>query len=207
MLDYDLLSRELVRALRGDRSQRALSRRLRYESNVVYLWESGRRWPTAAGLFWLAHRTGVDVPHVVRRILPERKGQEDIEAWTVPGAAEFLVALAGDRSAAALARDLGVSRHSVARWLRGETEPRLPVVLRLVHLCTSRLLHFLSQLVDPAGLPSVADEWARQEAARRLVAEAPWAPAFMVALDLDVNKERPHQPGWIAHRLGMPHEE
>src|SRR5687767_7908210 len=52
------LVRELVRALRGDRSQTALSRRLGYRSNVLYTWESGRREPSASELFRVVARTG-----------------------------------------------------------------------------------------------------------------------------------------------------
>ena len=48
-MDYETLAKELIRALRGKRSQVALSRRLRYGSNVVRTWEAGRRFPSAWG--------------------------------------------------------------------------------------------------------------------------------------------------------------
>jgi transcriptional regulator with XRE-family HTH domain len=208
MIDTEALSRDLVRALRGRRSQRALSRRLRYESNVVYLWESGRRRPTPASFFWLAHRTGVDVNHAVGRILPEQRDRGDVDPWTVEGAAAFLRTLKGKRSAAELARVLEVSRHSVARWFRAETEPRLPDVLRMVEHCTTRLLDFVALFTDPAALPSVAEPWARMQAARELALEAPWAPAVMLALDLESYKQlREHRVGWVAQRLRIPVDE
>ena len=69
MIDVELLSRQIVRNMRGKRSQRALSRRLQYTTNVVYLWESGRRWPTVASFFWLAHRTGSDVSAALDRFV------------------------------------------------------------------------------------------------------------------------------------------
>ncbi|HVZ32321.1 MAG TPA: helix-turn-helix transcriptional regulator, partial [Polyangiaceae bacterium] len=47
-LNYEDLARDFIRALRGGRSQAALSRRLGFRTNVLYAWESGRRWPTAA---------------------------------------------------------------------------------------------------------------------------------------------------------------
>src|SRR5436190_24053363 len=60
MLAFDapILLRQLVRALRGARSQTALSRRLGYRSNVLYAWESGRREPSASELFRVVARTG-----------------------------------------------------------------------------------------------------------------------------------------------------
>src|SRR6185295_9463840 len=46
-LDFEHLGSDFIRALRGSRSQAALSRRLGFRTNVLYAWESGRRWPTA----------------------------------------------------------------------------------------------------------------------------------------------------------------
>ena len=43
MFDVELLSRDLMRALRGERSQPAFSRGLGFRSNAAYLWEHGRR--------------------------------------------------------------------------------------------------------------------------------------------------------------------
>jgi hypothetical protein len=60
-LDYGQLGAELIRALRGKRSQMALSRRLGYKTNVVYLWEAQKGAPTGVGFLRLAERVGVDV--------------------------------------------------------------------------------------------------------------------------------------------------
>ena len=64
-LDFDALAAELMRALRGKRSQRAFSRRLGMKSNTAYSWEAGRRWPTATRFFHIASRTGRDLPAAV----------------------------------------------------------------------------------------------------------------------------------------------
>src|SRR5690606_39299074 len=60
-MNHQTLAKQLIRALRGKRSQVALSRRMKCRSNVVYSWESGRRWPTAATFFELAQKTGIDL--------------------------------------------------------------------------------------------------------------------------------------------------
>jgi len=203
MVDTQALTCDLVRVLRAHRSQTALSRRLRYRSNVVYLWESGRRSPTPASFFWLAHRTGVDVGAALDRFLPERS-TEGGDPWSLPGAARVLQDLRGQHSAAELARHLGCSRHSVARWLRGETEARLPEFFELVQYCTSGLLDFVALFVDPGQLPSVAATWSQLQAARDLVREQPWSPAILLATELAEYRALPaHEPGWIAARLGL----
>src|SRR5262245_38605960 len=58
-MDHEALAKELIRALRGKRSQVALSRRLKHRSNVLYAWEAGLRAPTAAGFLDLAKRVGI----------------------------------------------------------------------------------------------------------------------------------------------------
>lgn len=68
-VDHYALSSELVRALRGKRSQTAFSRRLGYRSNVIYGWESGRRWPSSSAFFAAARKTGIagDADHEGQR--------------------------------------------------------------------------------------------------------------------------------------------
>lgn len=202
-MELEQVSREMVRVMRGERSQPALSRWLKYRSNVVYLWESGRRWPTASSFFWLAHRTGTDVVAALDGFLPER--EMSAEPWTIDGAAEVMRALQGQRSAAELSRELGRSRHAVARWLRGETEPRLPELLAMVALCTTGLLDFIALFVDPATMASTREDWRKLAAARALVREQPWAPAVLLALELDDYKATgSHTQGWLTRRLSLP---
>ncbi len=61
-LEFAIIAAEFIRALRGGRSQVALSRRLGFSSNVLHSWERRKRSPTTGRLLELAARTGVDVP-------------------------------------------------------------------------------------------------------------------------------------------------
>src|SRR6188768_2615717 len=57
-MDYEKLAKELIVALRGQRSQTAFSKRLGYRSNVAGAWEAGRAWPTGARFFQILERAG-----------------------------------------------------------------------------------------------------------------------------------------------------
>ena len=59
--DYELVARQVLRAIRGRRSQVAFSRRLGYRGNAVADWEAGRRFPTAARFLEACERAGIDV--------------------------------------------------------------------------------------------------------------------------------------------------
>ena len=205
-IDYDALSADLLRALRGRRSQTAFSRRLGYRSNVAYTWESGRRWPTASVTLRAAERTGVDVRAFLRTFLAG-EGAWSQSPSSSEGVASLLRALRADTPVVELARRVGRSRFAVSRWLKGEAEPRLPDFLRLIEGSSLRLLDFVAGFADPSELPSTKRRWSDLEAARRLARESPWGPAVFLALQLEgYRAQRRHVPGWIAQAIGVPLE-
>ena len=204
-LDHEQLAKEMVRALRGARSQEAFARRLGVVGHTVYSWEAGRRWPRGAELFRLADRTGLDVmPNLssfLRRPVAELEG--------VPGTAPWIAAmlrdLRGHTPIQALADRIGRSRYAVSRWLSGKAQPRLPDLLRMVDGASLRLLDFVACFLPPASLPSVAAHWEQTEAARDLAWNAPWAQVVLLGLELQAYRALPrHDDGWLADRLGLP---
>jgi hypothetical protein len=210
-MDYESLASELIRALRGKRSQAAFSKRLGYRSNVVSAWEAGRAWPTASAFFVILERTGRNARDVLRAFgrLPSAAPASH-DPKTPPGVAAFLDDLRGGTATVDLARAASRSRFAVARWLRGEAEPRLPDFLRLVESASLRVLDLLACIVDPSTLPSVAARWHALETARRAAHEMPWSHAVLRVVELpEYRKLKRHRPGFIAERLqiGLAEEE
>ena len=207
-LRFEALARDFLRMLRGSRSQVAFSRRLKYRSNVAYLWESGRHWPTAAKTLYAAGRVGIDVRAAITRFYREPPAWLLRADLTDPAqVARFLDDLRGGTAILELADRTGRSRYAVARWLKGETEPRLPDFLRLIEATSQRVLDFLGQMVDVGSMPSARTAWRQLVAARSLLARAPWSPAVLLALQTEAyRKLGKHEPGWIARRLGLPPE-
>ncbi|MBL9023470.1 MAG: DUF4423 domain-containing protein [Myxococcales bacterium] len=209
-MDYRALAAQLMRALRGSRSQTAFSRRLGYASNIAYPWESGRRSPTASEALRAAARTGVDVRAAVasffQRQLPEELAHEDPTSPVFVAA--LLRAARGKIPMRLLAERLGQSRSAVSRILSGATEPRLPVFLHLVDASSRRLLDLLAGFVDVASLPAARAAWQKLEALRRLTYDNPLTEAVPRFLELEQYAALPrHEPGWIASRLGISLED
>lgn len=207
-MDYELVARQLLRALRGKRSQTAFSRRLGHRSNVAYAWESGRRFPSASRLFRIAARTGRDLRVLFGRPFQPARPPAWIARLDLTGrsaVAAFLRELRGAIPVGVLASRCGCSRFSLSRWLSGATEPRLPDLLRVVHAVLPRdFLDWLSGLCDPSQLPAIRREWERFEALRRVAHEAPHSEAILRVLELESYHATPHPPpGWIAARLGF----
>jgi len=207
--DYSRLAAELIRALRGKRSQSALSRRLGYKTNVLYIWEAQKGAPTGAGFLQLAQRVGIDVRHALEQFY--RKSPPWLashDPTSVPGVAALLDDLRGASTLVDTSGKLRVSRFALARWLRGEAEPRLPDFLELIEVTSLRLLDFVAALVDPLHVPSLAARWQELQAARRAAYQRPWSHAVLRALELRQYRELPaHEPGWLGRMLGLDRAE
>lgn len=198
--EAEAVAKELVRALRGRRSQTALSRRLGYASNVVYLWESGRRAPSASELFRIVAKTGGD-PRAAFVGFPV--DVSDLALGTPEGIGELLVRLRGSARPAEVARRCGVSRYVASRWLGGRTEPRLAELVQLIEVLTLRGVDFVAALVPPEKLPSLSARWRELEQRRRVAISLPWSTAVLRLLETDEYRARARSERWIARRLGL----
>ncbi|MEN9577717.1 MAG: hypothetical protein RJA70_726 [Pseudomonadota bacterium] len=203
--DYEILAAELIRALRGKRTQLGLSRRLRSKSNVVYTWESGRRFPTAAKFHWVASRCGVDIQAAMTQFYrSEPAWMKDWDPKTAEGIAQLLNDLKGNSSVTELAKRTGFTRFSLARWLKAQAEPKLPEYLRLIEGLSLRLADWISAFVDPSLLPSLQQHWSELQAARKAAYELPWSHAVLRLLETEQYRQlRKHERGFIASRLGL----
>lgn len=207
-MDFEQIARELLRALRGKRSQVAFARKLGFRSNVAHSWETGRNYPTAAQTLQIAERAGIDVREALRRFYRNAPAWLARSQPTSPRAvARMLEDLRGRTPIVHVARASGLSRFALSRALSGQAEPRLPDFLRIVEATSLRMLDWIGAFVDPTQLPSLAEPWKKLEAARSAAYDEPWTVAVIRALELsEYGALSRHAPGWIARRLGIPLE-
>jgi DNA-binding transcriptional regulator YiaG len=191
-------ARQILRALRGNRSQLQFSRWLGYRSNVVADWEGGHRFPSGAEWLRAAARVGVDVPAALARF-----SGRAAESWSEgeEGLARWLDALRGTTSQLELAARVGASRHQVGRWLSGRACPRLPDLLSLVDGMTGRVQDLAAEIVDIEAVPSMVTRHQAARRARSLAWDQPWALAVLMLVDVGIPVD-----GGAAHvaaRLGL----
>src|SRR6188768_3567109 len=127
-MNFARISGDWLRLVRGNRSQRGFSRRLGYASNIAYRWETGVCYPLGREAFALGKRDGAAGRAALAAFWGEALPPAlcDVDLGTRVGVAQLLRALRGESSLVELARRSGHSRFSIARWLSGATEPRLP---------------------------------------------------------------------------------
>ena len=175
----NLAASQFLRAIRGARSQIALARRLGYRANPITDWENGRRYPTAAEALRACARTGVDVAGAFARFHaaapPATTDRAAVAAW--------LEQARGSTPIAALAARSGLSRFSIARFLHGQAQPRLPDFFRLVDAITGRLPDLVAQLCAIEQVPELHARFVTAAAAKSLAFEQPWTEAVLRLLE------------------------
>jgi len=199
------ISRELVRHLRAGQSQAALSKALGFTTNVVYTWESGRRFPELSVFLRSAQTAGVPVKERLLTFLQDAPADITRLRIASPQATQRLTqVLVGQAPKREVAQRVGVDRTTLARWLSGRTEPRLPEFLSLVDATTQRLLPFVSLFADPASLPSTRAAFQDLVAQQKLAYDLPWSHAILRALELKAYRALPHhEPGFLGRQIGI----
>jgi hypothetical protein len=181
VLDFHGASRQLLRALRGQRSQLAFSRRLGFRSNVVAKWESGQRMPGAADVFRFSARVGIDMATVLGRFHLATAGE--VSELSRVGLAAWLRAQQGTQRVQELATRSQLSRFSVGRMLSGVSEPRLPQFLALVEALTGRVADLVHEWVGIERVSALKPRFGRARAARAAMFQQPLCLAVMCLLD------------------------
>lgn len=198
-MDYHALSAQLVRARRGEKTQKQMSQALGFQSNVLFAWENGRDTPTARLFFTLAAHSGPSVD-----LGPFLRGNECPDLTTREGVASFTRALMDGRKLTDIGAQMGRDRHAVGRWLRGQTEILLPDLLEFIEHTTLGVMDFLSAFVEPSALPEAKETYELLEAAREAARQKPWTNAIVHMVELPAYKAlKKHARGWFASRLGI----
>ena len=199
------VSRELIRHLRGKRSQPEFSKRLGFQSNVVYTWESGRRFPETSVFLQAASQVVRDLPVRLLGFFRTTREQLGVRRITTPRAVQSIIeSLVRGSAQRELARRVGVDRTTLARWINGKTEPRFFEFLQLVAAATQRPLEFVALFADPEVLPSTRAAFLDLKTQKELAYDLPWSHALLRALELDEYARMPrHRPGFLGRRIGL----
>lgn len=199
MDDFERAATELLRALRGERSQVGFARRLGYRANPITDWENGRRFPTIDEVLRAAELVGVETDAAFSTLAPQTPALSSCYR-----AHHWLSELRGSRSNVELAEQTGLSRYSVSRFLSGKSEPRLPDFLRLLDAITGRLHEWVGGLVSVEKVPTLYGRYMQIEAARRLALERPWSEAILRVLETSAYlKRKSKRSEHIAEVLGI----
>lgn len=199
-IDYKELRRHLIHALRGELSQNMLSRRLGYDFNQVWRWETGTReisWSQFAQLCRVCKAP-------LRSALLRGIGFHGSGFANGTLVTRHLTAAATVGEVAALTH---VSRHRLNRWLKGQSEPDLEDILLLIHRLRYSLPQFLSHLVPSESSHILAEFFKKHQSILDARCRHLEAEAILRALTLQSYQEAAtHDEALIARRVNTSTE-
>lgn len=193
------IDREVLKALRGRRSQVQLSRLLGFRFNQVYLWESGRR-----AVHWGDFE-------LYCKILKRPLYQAITRHFALPDSHsihEVLVGSLRSLKKGAIAKELGIGPSPLSRWLNGRADPPLREVFRIFNRTHLNFLEFLDEVVGAGKLMSIQTAVTETQRLKNALYGLPIAGAIAPALELREYQElKVHRPGVLAKRLGLTLQE
>lgn len=207
--DPRAICRDIVRDLRGELSQREVSRRLGVSPDACHRWEQGKQVPLAVDVFRLASLVGRDAAPALERFLSARSPNTRVARVDRVAILRTMKVVRSSLTVEEIAELMGTSRFTVARWLSGSSAPRFTDLIAFVHACTQLgVLDMISCLVDPETLPSVRSLWAGLREARRLFLEVPFTDVVSEAIRSEAYLSlEAHVPGAVAKMLQITLDE
>lgn len=200
MTGYDEITQQFLRALRGNRSQRAFAKRLGFSGNPIPAWEHGRRYPTAMTALRAAQLVGCDLNRAFAAFHRAAYRSE----LGLPGLVAWMNEIRGSTPIATLSQRAGLSRFAVRRWLSGTSEPRLVDFFRYVDAATDRVYDLVAALVPIAMIPALRERHEAAQGVRTAAYVAPWTEAVLRVVETECYRHfKAHPDGYIAHRLGI----
>ena len=195
-----MLQMDILKCMRGNKSQTWMSRRLGHSYNKYSKWEAG-----TLGLPWtefnkIAKILRVDLGEPLKKYLLFHGPCHKYDV--------FIEHLIGEMKTAEVAALTGVSRFTVRRWVHRECCPATTEVLALIDRLTPRLPEVIAEWVEIEKIPSLRDKWNKREAERTIYYESPWAAAVIRCLELSQYSEQ-NEPksDFIAKYIGISKEQ
>jgi hypothetical protein len=195
-MNYEIIKNELLKAVRGKKTQGFINQKLKRGFNQAYRWEAGYSEISWLQFVELCQICRVDLDRAIRSTFafPHSCRRFDLLI-------QFLI---GKTDSVSLAKTLSVSSFRVRRWLGGKVAPDLRDMLILFDRVARQLPEFVGSLVPIELVPSLKLPHLQKSLQKKLHTEIPFAGALLHLLELESYKALKKYPeGWIASKLGI----
>lgn len=199
-IDMQRCVEEILSALRGSKSQMALSRALGYSFNQVHRWEKGITQIAWSDYLRFADRCKINPSEQLRLALAYSDSAYDVS--------QLLSFLFARTDLTKVSETSGISLFSLKRWLQKKAEPKLCDILRLVEVLTPCLADLAQALSGGHSLPLFAGDQQKIRKQRETLRGRPWLTALLAALESsNYEKAERHDPRILAASLSLDESE
>lgn len=197
--NYSLLQKQVLLALRGDRSQEQINRRLKSNSNQMARWESGRSQITWTEFIELCRIVKAPLQETMKKTVYFEGDLKDQKALI-----QFLSGFANQKK---IATNLGISTSQTSRLLSGKSPLELKMFFKLVDTSSHNLATILAAVTEPNIPELILEEQGRIAKEKKLHFEKPWIAAFLLFLRTNIYKTEGDTNKFLAKKLGIAEHE
>ncbi len=199
-MDFCRLQKQLIKAIRGNLTQKQLSLALNLRDTQVYLWESGR-----VGCYWDDFVQLCEVQNIPLK-------QQLSEFLDVPLATiksdSVVKAIIGSNKPDILSQQIDVPKHTLYRWINGKSKPKLSDILHLLYKCTVVLIELVASLTDIQKISMLKTQYEQRKKERQFHYQYPLIGAVIRCLELTAyEKASNHSNTFIADHVGVTSKE
>lgn len=195
-MNWNILTIELLKAMRAKRSQTYINKKLGYSFNQVSRWETGRSQISWKDFVRLATVCRIDLNQGFKRTFSYLDS---------PLRLDLLIRhLSGNSRIISLSSHLGISRHILGRWISGKSSPSLKNILYVIDSLTPLLIEFLETFIEVDKIPSLSILHEHKKLEKKMNYQYPFLGAVLRCLELDEYKSlNHHEVGYISKTIGI----
>lgn len=194
--NYKTLVQQTLPILRKKQSQLTVSHLMKYKHNQVYRWESAR-----AQIHW---KDFVELCHVCKAPLKKALGDCYTYKGSFQNTHKLLTHFLGNKTQAEISKKLKISRQRVGRLIRGQAEPTVEEVFKILDSYSAIFLAFLDRLLEGKEPAVLSGELQRHRRQKEYFFSSPWMSLISCALILpEYDELTTHSHFWVAQKTGL----
>jgi len=195
-MDIQQVKKEVLRSVRGKKSQTYVNRKLGFSYNQVSRWESGLIEISWIDFVKICVICRCNLEQALTEVFNFREHPSDYKKLI-----EFLL---DEMKRKDLESQVGFSPYRLRKWFRGQVSPDLSDFLKIFDSISHLLTDFVEALGISEGVPSLHAALALKARQLSLHRELPFIGAFMHAMELsDYAKLSRHKAGVLARLVGI----
>lgn len=193
MIDYGLVKRQLLIALRGSMSQLEASHKAGFSFNQWSKWETEQKWLRWDEFIDLLLKFDISVSEIFRSVFSVDRDPREFQS---------VLDMTGPQlSVMNIAETLDQPEDTVRRWVKGRVSPAVETVFQLIHIQTNNFPAFVAKIVPIEQISALVGLVRQNEKHKSIEARFPFAAAIEACLRLAEYRQLPvHSDEWVADR-------
>lgn len=193
-IDYTIVKKEILIALRGKLSQKKMSQKLGYTFNQYHKWESDLKWLRWDEFIDILAISNSSYKKTFQLLLTYSDDPKNLK--------KFFSVLCAGKTIREISALVGHNESVVRRWIKNDISPSVETMFKLIDEFTNNFYEFVNQLVDLQKIPSLNLKYQEVKKQKMVEIQYPFSAAIEACIQLeDYKKLTIHSDKWISNRI------